>query len=81
MTWAEMVREPRLGDLYAEASYSRKPGSSPNDIWYRSFKPRLVRLVGFGAAQSELRSTDAYDTAYDAVYAALSSPRRKLRCP
>jgi hypothetical protein len=81
MTWEELVAiEPRLAELRADAAASRRAGQCSNNVWYAKFRPRLVRLAGFGAEKPELRNSNYYDTAYDAVYAALSPPRRKAPC-
>ena len=73
MTWAEIIKiEPALESLYDEAKAVRDEGSGDsfcaNLIWYEQFKPRLVRLAGWDARKSELRSTEAYDLAYRKIY-------------
>jgi hypothetical protein len=50
-----------------------------NDWWYDCFKPWLVKQVGFGADQPELRTTEVYDVAYDALYEQLPDCRN-CRC-
>ena len=74
MTWTELIAiEPRLEDLRAEMA--AVDGSDAhfcaNRIWYQHFKPRLLRLVGRECDRAELRSEQAWDVAYDTIYAEL----------
>jgi hypothetical protein len=75
-------REPRLATLERDVQAVKDTGGPwfcANDHWYGSFKPRLVRLVGFGADEPELRTTEAYDVAYGALYEQLPDCRN-CRC-
>jgi hypothetical protein len=77
-------REPRLAKLERDIQAvkdTRGPSFCANDWWYLpgGFKSRLARLVGWGAEQPELRTTEAYDVAYDALYQLLPDCR-ECRC-
>lgn len=80
-TWDQLVSlEPRLAGLLKEADAVRDPGGSSfcaNSVWYTRFKPRLVKLVGWGAEKQDkvLRSPEAYDLSYEQIYYALPSCR------
>ncbi len=77
-TWDDLVaREPRLADLRIAAERVRAVDTSfcANAVWYGygghlGLKPRLVRLVGWGAQSRDpvLRSCDAYDLVYQTLY-------------
>ena len=56
------------------------PSFCANDVWYRpgSFKSRLVRLAGWWAEKPELRTSEAYDVAYDELYQQLPDCRARL---
>jgi len=72
-----MTIEPKLRSLYEEAKHHpMRKGYCPTMTWYREYKPRLVRLVGWSAKKEELRSHTAYDTAYEAISEALP-----VKCP
>ena len=80
MTWDEIaVVEPRLQELYDEARAVRdgkKEGRfCANMIWSERFRPRLVRLAGFYAAKEDLRTTTAYEIAYEKIYRPLPACR------
>ncbi len=78
MTFKELVAvEPQLGELYQEARQVRHRGKDfcANSIWYTCFKPRLVLLVGHKAKHPQLRTAEAYDTAYRTIYGALPNCR------
>jgi len=49
----------------------------PLHDWYKLFKPRLVRLVGFDARVNDeiLRSSRAYNLAYQKCFDALKCPK------
>jgi len=69
MTFEELIKiEPRLGDLRNEAVkiMANSPGRywERNKVWYHDLKPRFKHLVGFMAEKPELRTSEAYDTAY-----------------
>jgi hypothetical protein len=71
MTFKEITKmEPRLRQLYNEARQVNATDEyfCANDTWYRRFKPRLMRLVGWYAENPELRTCKAYDVAYDTIY-------------
>ena len=90
-TWEALVeREPRLGDLLAEARAVRGEGPTfcANAVWYGypghrpGLKRRMTRLVGFLAERPDplLRGPLAYEVAYRALYRALPDCRR-CGCP
>ena len=76
--WNELVaREPRLGDLMAEVRQERAtdPPYCANARFlgyggHPGYKRRIVALVGWfsDAADPELRTRAAYDTAYQRLY-------------
>lgn len=52
----------------------RKRGYCANEFWYKSAKPELLRIVGWergGNTNPLLRSSHAYDVAYDWLYTML----------
>lgn len=64
--------EPRLWSLYRKAKREKPgPGFCANRVWYVTLKPQLVQLVGWHAERPELRTSHAYDLAYDTIYEAL----------
>lgn len=72
--------EPRLLDLLYEArSFKPAPKFCANEVWYGyrgsgfpGIKPRLSQLVGwFQSSGGKLRTKEAYDIAYEAIYGAL----------
>ncbi|MDE3073880.1 MAG: hypothetical protein KGJ86_00500 [Chloroflexota bacterium] len=83
--WGRLVAlEPRLQDLYQEARAYRRPQDTPwcgLAFWYgdgpyrgHGLKARMCALVGFGAPKSappELRTSAAYDVAYQKLLDAL----------
>lgn len=74
MTWKELCElEPSLKELYSEARAVKATDECfcANRLWYSRFKPRLVKLAGWGARDIKLRSSGAYDTAYEKIYRAL----------
>ncbi|KUK52543.1 MAG: hypothetical protein XD78_1902 [Desulfotomaculum sp. 46_296] len=74
MTFNELTKiEPRLEQLYQEARQIDGSGKHfcANHIWYEEFKPRLLSMVGTGAARAELRTVEAYNCAYRRIYEAL----------
>jgi hypothetical protein len=94
MDWTDLTRlEPRLIGLRASIQRigrqrAEAPGYCANATWYGdmpspwSLKERLCRLVGWerknGPAQ--LRTPEAYDVAYDTLYAALPDCAPGCRC-
>ena len=72
--------EPRLLELLHEARSMIDMGGlsfCANRIWYDGFKPRLVALVGWerDAGPKLLRTSAAYDVAYQTIYGALPDCR------
>ncbi|OPX90289.1 MAG: hypothetical protein A4E53_01175 [Pelotomaculum sp. PtaB.Bin104] len=83
MTFKQLTKiEPRLQQLYNEARKVKVKDDSfcANSVWYRQFKPRLLELVGFGAAWPELQSPTAYDVAYQTIYNALPNCGKRCSC-
>ena len=75
LTFVDLVKiEPRLGWLKDEArNYKYTTNESATSVWYREFKPRMEKLCGMYAVQSEgiIRSSAAYDIAYQEILSAL----------
>jgi hypothetical protein len=82
MWWAMCQAWPPIHALWkAAASYRKYARRSPgefcaNAIWYSDLKPRLVEMVGYSVMERKnvpdvLKSTKAYDVAYDRIYHAL----------
>ncbi len=87
LTWAALVTaEPRLGHLLREirAVRATRDRFCANSLWYgyanprHGFKARVCALVGWDRAGGppELRTHQAYDVAYQTLYAALPDCRR-----
>ena len=78
-TWDALIKvEPRLEDLFYDARAVKDLGKKQfcaNIAWYRKLKPRLEHLVGWKADDKQLRTMEAYDTAYRLVYKELPSCR------
>ena len=82
-TFDELCKlEPALEQLRLDALRERdlKPKRGyycATDVWVRQLKPRLSQLVGWYARHPGpiVRSSEAYDVAYDAVYALLPNCR------
>jgi hypothetical protein len=82
--------EPRLRDLLAEArAYhrDRRGAFCANAVWFGwpgggpGIKPRLCRLVGWGApADGVLGTSDAFEVAVMKIYGALPACRGRCRC-
>ncbi len=79
LTWDDLAaREPRLAALRQAVERESAHGRlhyCANAAWYGygghlGLKPRLLRLVGWGAQSHDpvLRSSDAYDVAYQTLY-------------
>lgn len=79
------IAEPRLFELESEVigyvSEADKLGQNfnPNDKWYgfgahkgEGIKPELITLVGYSAINPELRTSAAYDTAYQYLFGLIS---------
>lgn len=74
-SWSALCAiEPRLAIVEANARRLRR---SPNR-WavYESLKRRLNALVGWGATDSRLATSDAYEVAIAAVLSAIEGDRR-----
>ncbi|MDX9804175.1 MAG: hypothetical protein RBS96_09290 [Dehalococcoidales bacterium] len=56
--------EPRLKKLEGEAIGLSGHHTSPEQFWYRYLKPKMLKLVGYGADKEELSSSEVYDTVY-----------------
>lgn len=69
--------EPSLKSLYEEALTIPRRRGGVNNQWYSEFKPYIENLVGWEARHEELRTMEAYDTAYDTIYNALCQKRSK----
>lgn len=84
LSWSELVRmEPTLDTLerHAKDVCGDNPHFCANDVWFREFKPLLLRLVGWNA-QSPLEimhSSAAYEIAYRHIYDQLP-PCRECWC-
>lgn len=85
MTFEELAKiEPRLKTLLKEAQAIKDPGGPSfcaNHIWYKplGFKDRLNKLVGWEAKDERLKSSEAYDLAYEKIYDSLP-PCRNCLC-
>jgi hypothetical protein len=82
LAWEEMVVvEPRLARLLSDIQAIKDPGGPKgfcaNYHWVTNLKPTFVRLVGFQARgeDARLRTMEAYDLAYQTLYAALPDCR------
>lgn len=82
VTWGRLVaRIPELAHLRREAQKTSDadPHFCANYVWYRpgGLKERLSQLVGWGVASPDpmVRSSEAYDLAYDILYNALPDCR------
>ena len=71
MTFEEMVKiEPQLGILRDEAIQRSKElpnraWAKRSEVWYREFRPRFIKLVGFMAEKPELRTSEIYSAVYE----------------
>lgn len=86
VTWEDLIAlEPRLEqlerDIRYHASQHRVDRYCANRHWYGylglGFKDRLCVLVGWEARGMTLRSSEAYDVAYDHLYALLPDCRHE----
>jgi hypothetical protein len=80
LTFDEICRiEPSVLHLYNRAKAikddKRQRSFCANDIWLDHLKPLLMHLVGWSAGKAELRTSQAYDLAYDKIYGALPNCR------
>lgn len=84
--WLEVIAaEPMLAALLFEVEATADRGGlwfCRVIVWQREFKPRLMRLVGWGRVEDPewLQTPAAYQTAYRAVFEALP-PCRADGCP
>jgi hypothetical protein len=77
--------EPLLGSLMREAASTLDAGDESfcaNRLWYQRFKPRLEAIVGWHrqAGPDVLKTAEAYDAAYEAIYMALPDCRNCFAC-
>jgi len=89
-TWKQLIKaEPELANLLEEAQMIRtEPGRvfCANACWYGhggwdGFKPRLEDLVGWSMKGHPLLGTSqAWDVAYERIYAALPDCRGDCWC-
>jgi hypothetical protein len=88
LTWNTLVElEPRLPQLYHRAKaikdHRRTKSFCANQVWYGtaysgSLKDRLCVLVGWerlGSGDPRLKTSEAYDLAYDKLYDVLPACR------
>lgn len=89
MDWNNLVHlEPRLEGLHNQILQCREENINKerfcaNAVWYRQFKPQLVKLVGWDRiydGPGELCSTEAYDTAYETLYDLLPDCKHEGIC-
>lgn len=67
--WEDLLDyEPELRALEKDVRNAEITKDNIHWEWSKKFKPRLLRLVGFGARSKYLNSTWAYDTAYQHLY-------------
>jgi hypothetical protein len=80
LNWEDLIElEPRLEqierDVRYHAEHHRTGPYCANRFWYGydglGFKDRLCAVVGWGSDGQRLRSSEAYDLAYDHLYALL----------
>lgn len=81
--WADFVqREPRLlllfNDIREIKDDKTKPSFCANFIWYRDFKPRMIKLAGWGCKDEVLKTCKSYDMVYEKLYNALPNCRNCL---
>jgi hypothetical protein len=76
--------EPKLKALYKEAKSVKDDGVEAsfcaNAVWYgygkwRGIRSRVIELVGWECKTRELKTTSAYDVAYDEIYEVLPNCR------
>ena len=86
LTWNDLAeREPRLVVLLMEIKHVKddktKRSFCANRVWYRDFKPRVIKLVGWYAELDDpmLRTVEAYDIGYQYLYDKLP-PCRNCMC-
>lgn len=88
LIWADLVKiEPALLDLAKEAMAYKKASRGKdyvcaNDRWYgqgewngRGLREQIISLVGWLSENPELKTTEAYDFAYQYIYCLLPDCR------
>lgn len=65
-----MIEEPGLAQLANDIKKVDGTGQNfcANFVWYKQFKPRLIKLVGDFATNPVLHTRKAYDEAYQTLY-------------
>jgi len=81
MRWEEIVEiEPELVELFNEARAVRddkeRDGFCANQVFYTQFKPRIAKLVGWGADNDAVATPAAYESAFEMIYRLLPPCRR-----
>ena len=63
-----LLKEPRLISVINQAKEKKDITPSnyveKNKFWYKVLKPKMIKLVGFGAENTELSSTEIYELTY-----------------
>jgi hypothetical protein len=85
LTFEDLTKiEPKLQALYDRAkNFPVYAGYCPIGNWYKFFKPKLIKLVGWTARKDDpvIRGHVAYDLCYRLIYAALPPcPKSCRRC-
>lgn len=80
MTFEEICEiNPRIAGLSYAASHvkddKRERSFCANRIWYSTFKPVVVREVGWSAHDKRLTSPEVYDLVYETLYGLLPNCR------
>ena len=75
--------EPRLNELLAQAIALRaaargRPNVCANRLWVDHIKPQMNRIVGWNARDKWLKTSEAWDCAFERIYAELPNCRN---CP
>ena len=90
LTWEKIAAlDEDLKFLYQEALIAEcekedfKAWCPTDRLWYRIFKPQMLRIVGFmrNHPPVELQGTEAYEISYKKISNAIPCPKRcKKRC-
>ena len=75
--------EPELGRLERHIKQIGRKRGQPfcaNGLWYFYFKPAMSELVGIGARLEKLKSSEAYDVAYQHLYRLLPDCHHEGMC-
>ena len=68
--------EPRILGLVSEIrNLNSSPRFCANRTWYRDFEDRFNRLVGWHSWNPQLRTEEAYNTAFRRLYALMPGCR------